>query len=121
MTKMVFKHSFSGAADVLLEWEIDYESKTIEVTSQTAGSRQPFLSSNGLQYLAHHLAQEGIVIYNDDDVNSWTPQRTSWTVFVTAGDLRFRLICWNHRKDVSGSEIPMTIELYPELPEASAS
>jgi hypothetical protein len=110
----LFKHSFSGAADGLVDWTVDPENKIVDITMQTAGGQKPFLSSAWLEDLIYRsLKAEGIVAYHDDDVPSWTPLQSSWKVFVNLGELRLRAVCWHHRKEASGRESPMTIELYP--------
>ena len=119
MTSSLLKHSMSGAADGLIDWDIDFENKSIEVISRTAANQKPFLSSANMEHLALILKRDGIIIYHDDDVDSWTPQCTPWRVFVSVGDIRFRMVCWHHRKDVSGHEQPMTVELYPVTEEPS--
>jgi hypothetical protein len=120
MTSALLKHSLSGAADGLIDWEIDFEKKAIEVKSLTAAARNPFVSSANMEHLAHILERDGIIIWHDDDVASWTPLRTPWKVFVTVGDIRLRMVCWHHRKNAHDCEQPLTFELYP-VNEESAS
>jgi inhibitor of KinA sporulation pathway (predicted exonuclease) len=112
-SKILLKHQMTGAADAVVEWSVDHDNKIIEITMVAAASQKPFLSTSLLESAILRLMPEGVIAYNDDDVDSWTPKRTPWEVFVTVGDFRMQAVFWHHRKDMSGKEQPLTIELYP--------
>lgn len=114
--QIVFKHQMSGASDAETDCVIDRETKTIVITQKNLRD-QPFISSTHLITQIMRMLPDDIVAHNNDDVQSWTPVRTDWTIFVRLGELRFRAVFWNHMAGTCGEN--RTVELYL-APEESA-
>lgn len=110
---LLMKHQMSGAKDALIDFEIDTEEKIVEISMRTNGGK-PFLSSSLLESLIFLVlpGSHECIAFNDDTVDSWTPKRTDWKIFVTVGELRFRVEAWNQLS--SGGVPQRTIELFLE-------
>jgi hypothetical protein len=114
-TKLVLKHQMSGAFDAWTTFSIDAAAKTVEIEQRTPMGK-PFLSASKLAELVlDWLPQQfDVNAFNNDDVDSWVPSRTEWTLFVRMGEIRLRAVVWKHHPTSSGDP-RSTVELYPEL------
>lgn len=112
-TKLILKHQMSGALDAWTSYAVNAEDKTIEIEQRTPMA-EPFLSSSKIaELVADWLPRElDIIAFNDDDVNSLSPRRTPWTLFVRLGEIRLRAVVWKHRPGSRG-EPRSTVELFP--------
>ncbi len=110
---LLMRHQLSGARDALVDYEIDAEQKIVSISMRTNGGK-PFLSSSLLESLIFWTLPQAhdCVAFNDDHVDSWTPKRTDWKIFVTIGDVRFRVLAWNQIP--SGGVPQRTIEFFLE-------
>jgi len=113
-TKIILKHQMSGAFDAWTSFKIDTAAKTVEIEQRTPMGK-PFLSASKVAELVlDWLPQQfDVRAFNNDDVKSWTPDHTEWTIFVRMGEARLRAVVWKHRPSASGDS-DSTVELYPE-------
>lgn len=114
-TKLILKHQMSGAADAWTSFNIDAAAKTVEIEQRTPLGK-PFLSASKLAELVlDWLPQQfDVHAFNNDDVKSWTPDRSEWTLIVRMGEVRLRAVVWKNRPTPSGDP-HSTVELYSDL------
>ncbi len=90
--EILMKHQFSGAHDARTRWSID--DKTLTIEQETYGGK-PFISTALLTDLVLViLHREGVIAYNDDTQESWSPVRTDWKVRVKLGPVTLRAEFW---------------------------
>jgi hypothetical protein len=116
MKQILLKQWMSGAKDAMTQYHLDAEAQIIEVEQITLMG-ESFLSTSMLESLILRQLprDEGIEAFNDDDVDSFTPARTPWKIYIRMGELRLRAVVWKHRPERPGVQ-RSTVELYPEYP-----
>jgi hypothetical protein len=95
--QILLKHSMSGAQDAMTEYVINHDLKFVMATMDTH-LEKPFISSSLLIRLAQVIERDdGVIAYNNDDVDSFQPVLANYTVIVTCGDVYFRADIWRQR------------------------
>ncbi len=111
--EILMKHQFSGAHDARTRWAIDTETKTLTIEQETYGGK-PYISTSLLTDLVLViLHREGVIAYNSDTEESWTPVRTDWKVRVKLGTVNLRAEFWQQNSFAGARQ--STIELYPVM------
>lgn len=107
--KLLFKHMTSMAEDACFDFEIDRSRRTVVIRTFTQRMR-PFIPASMLQaFMVRTLASDyGIVAWDDDEKRT----RTSWTVLLIVGDLRFT-VSLTKQFEASSCGGGWALELYP--------
>lgn len=109
---VIFKHSMSGAKDAATRFSIDRDRQIVFIDQMTYRGRT-FLSSGLLIDLARWIEHKhDIVIYNNDDVDSFQPERTAWRVLAYCGEQGFNVELWKQR----GGQWCVEFHPYPPAP-----